>query len=475
MKIYHIAAEMAPFAKQGGLADVVAGLTKSCIRQGVDVEVILPHYRFLTIPFDRHKTHTFSFHRGGKSYKITVNRALIDDVPVNCIECSTTPYFDRDRPYGTPGEQMKSFLFFCIAAMAYIEHQHASAIVHLHDWPVALIAALAKTEKHPTIHASIFTIHNLQFQGECLEKDLAAFGIKATKELQLDNPKDPTKLNLMASAISHADHITTVSRTYAEEIQTSEYGWWLQDLLRGHRSKLTGIVNGIDTDYWNPGSDPHIHSQFAARSPHLEVIKAKHDNKRALQKELGLPHVHSPLICSITRLTTQKSPDLILHAMEKCCEIGMQFALVGSEAPKELAARFQSLAKKPNISVELSFNPRLSHLLYGGADAIFIPSRFEPCGLTQLIAMRYGTIPIVRSTGGLKDTVEDIEYGEHKNGFVFEHADTQAVDWVLERVYQTYTNAPGIWEKTLFTDLSLDFSWDNSSLQYINIYKTLEN
>ncbi len=475
--IYHVAVEMAPFAKQGGLADVIYGLSKATVQAGLDLEVILPHYQFLKLPFEHDKAYKIEFKRGESNFKISIVKAVIDGISIAFLECvAPHPLFHRDSPYGTYEEEINSFLFFSIAALAYIAHCKKKAIVHLHDWHPSIIATLVKHENHPMVKATVLTIHNLEFQGRCSSNDLKKFGIEANAKMRFEDRQDNQVINLLSSAIIHADQITTVSKSYAEEILTPEYGWWLEGVLWENRHKLTGILNGIDYEHWNPATDSKIPFPFSKDMSRADILEAKHHNKRALQKCCNLPLSHAPLVISVTRLTPQKSPDLILHAMQRAAKLNMQYILIGSAASIELKKRFES-TRLPQTHISLGFNEDLSRLAFAGADAILIPSSFEPCGLTQLISMRYGTPPIVRKTGGLKDTVEDIEYSSkpkiERNGFVFNEKDAQSIDWVLDRVQSAFTNKPEEWQDLIIHCLRLDYSWKNSAYLYIKIYKNL--
>lgn len=478
MHIYHVAVEMAPIAKQGGLADVIHGLPKALLGLGISIEVILPYYHFLELPQKVKERDEVDLSFGSFSFSLNVAKTTVDGVNVTLLECKAPhPFFHRNSPYGNHQEEVDSFLFFSVAALTYITHQNKKCLIHLHDWHSSIIATLVKHGNYPLIKGTVLTIHNLEFQGRCHFDDLRKVGIESKKEMRLEDPKDPTKANLLSSALFHADKITTVSQTYAKEILTHEHGWWLEGVLYANQHKLTGIINGIDFDYWNPLKDSKLHANFSSSSSHAEILEARHHNKRHLQKQTGLPLSHAPLLISITRLTPQKNPYLIVCAMEQALKLGMQYFLLGSLADEETKKMFDHLKGQKGVYMEFNFNPDLAHLAYGGADAIIIPSNFEPCGLTQLIAMRYGTIPVVRATGGLKDTVEDIEYSKlppkYRNGFTFNEKDRGSIDWVLNRVHHTFTNEPKKWEELMMHCLKLNFSWDTSASEYEKLYQTI--
>ncbi|MDN3504866.1 MAG: glycogen/starch synthase [Rhabdochlamydiaceae bacterium] len=465
MKIIQICTEFAPIAKVGGLADVVYGLTKELVETGVEVEVYLPKYSFInSLPSNEIKTYKFKF--GNRTHLITSLSVDFKGIKVNLVD-SSTPLFHRTSPYSkTPQTDIDSFLFFCRATLEILATKKETILLHLHDWPTAIIPQLLKTHFPNLARGSLLTIHNLEFQGICTKKDLAQIDILPTKEMA--DIEQPLKFNMLKSGIQLCSKLTTVSNSYANEIQTSQYGWWLQDVIKENNYKLHGIVNGLDSLYWNPLVDKYLHTPFSPHMPTSELLQAKHHNKRALQKQLGFPISHKPLIISVTRLTSQKGPDLILHAMKLAKKLDYQFVLLGSESTPKMKMMFDKLEKQDNIFIDYTYNEPLAHLCFGSADAILIPSIFEPCGLTQLIAMRYGTIPIARKTGGLQDTISDLE-----TGFLFNDPDEAAIDWVMHRAMNYFSNYPESWEKIARNGLKIDSSWKLPAQQYTALYQEI--
>ena len=299
--------------------------------------------------------------------------------------------------------------------MEFLYQTHLQTdIIHLHDWPVALIAALYKEMYEPLgFHCKgiVYTIHNLSFQGQCSPKILTRLGLFGEEFLQPDKMLDPVypkTINLMKGGIEYADSITTVSLTYEREIKTISGGFNLQQTLIRNQHKLTGILNGIDGETWNPAKDPFLIAKYptATKTKFAEVLKAKEENRKILCKHFGLKNKKAPLVVSVTRLASQKSPELILHGMQRILKKGGQCLLLGSQASPEFESELKKL-RGDDFSFFLKHDESLAHLVFAGADMLLIPSLFEPCGLTQMIALRYGTIPIARKTGGLADTVFD--------------------------------------------------------------------
>ncbi|MCF7806530.1 MAG: glycogen/starch synthase, partial [Simkaniaceae bacterium] len=334
-----------------------------------------------------------------------------------------------------------------------------------------IIPLIIKKQYHQLntrITGSLLTIHNLQFQGHCSWHHLNAIGFDPTPDMNMNDPRDNHRYNLLKSGILYADDFTTVSPTYAKEIQTHDHGWWLQDIIKEHSYKLSGILNGIDVDLWNPSTDTALERNYSAQAPIIEVMQAKHHNKRHLQQQVGLPHSNRPLIISITRLASQKAPHLILQAMKKAISFDMQYLLIGGITSEPFTHLFDEVKHHPNIHIEYGFNDELARLSYAGADAIMIPSYFEPCGLTQLIGMRYGTIPIVRRTGGLNDTVIDNE-----TGFIFNDPNEFAIDYIMTRVDACFGKTPEHWQKMMYRGMHIDVSWEKPAREYLELYQKI--
>ncbi len=452
MKIVHLGAELAPIGKVGGLGDVLWGLSRALIKQGHDVEIIIPKYDVL----DLNGIESLELFESFGSFSVWHGK--VGGIPVSFIEAHVPgAYFERGKIYGCPDDPDR-FAFFCRSALEYLKRSGSNpSVVHLHDWHTAVAAPLIK-EQYPELDARvIFTIHNLGYQGHCDKSVLDRLGWNGAKI------KDGDCYNLMKGGIVYADHVTTVSPNYANEILTKEFGGSLQQTLKKYKGKLSGILNGIDYGYWNPSHDPFLPFSFSA-----EKRAGKKKVQNELRKRLMLEDEACPLVTSITRLVHQKGPELLMAALLYTLELGGQFVLLGSAPDQETHDHFYSLKRKlagsHHVHLELTFNEELSHLVYGASDLFLVPSIFEPCGLTQMIAMRYGAVPLVRETGGLADTVF-----EEKNGFTFGPPTADALCRGLDRAFETW-NTPK-WKKLVDTGMHTDFSWDKPAENYLNIYQ----
>jgi starch synthase len=465
MYIVQIAAELAQVAKVGGLGDVVYGLSKELIRLGHHVEILLPKYSSIqTSSLQDLKIEIPSLKT--PLGEIALWSAKLENLDLKLID---SPHaFTGSKIYGHPND-LDRFLLLSQAAIAYLLHiKNKPHVIHMHDWHTALIPALQKNHGTLKTIRSVLTLHNLEYQGECDPAQLS--------QLQLENiPSEPSFLKM---GILYAEALTTVSPTYEKEIQTPLGGFGLDTLLAAHAHKLTGILNGIDPTFWNPKTDSFLSKAYSLNSIH-DILEGKAENRLFLQKHLGLAHDKKPLVISITRLVAQKGPQLIKHALFKTLEQGGQFVLLGASGPQDILNEFQELqtqlSNNPNASINIDQNEELAHLIFASADLIVIPSFFEPCGLTQLISMRYGTVPLARKTGGLADTVFDSDTSDHplskRNGFTFDFPDTAGVDWALNRAFHTYHNDADHWKTLIKNGVSLDFSWKESVHRYLKVYR----
>lgn len=444
MKIVHVATEIAPIAKVGGLGDVLQGLGHALVQEQQQVTLLLPKYRSLDLsPIESLKQDP----NDPSLWEGTLFGAtlLLLDLP---------EFFDRDSIYGEP-DDIERFTAFCQKAAKVLEHL-SPALVHLHDWPTALLTTLVP---FPTL----FTIHNLAHQGITSPDRLAKLGLS---EDSLRPFRSNQELNLMQGAIALADRVTTVSPTYAEEIKETP-------LIAPYKDKFSGILNGIDQEAWNPNTDPLL-------PHHFETYQGKKPLKRILQQTLSLTSSDAPLVAAICRLVPQKSPDLLIHALEATLEMGGQFVLLGSAPDRKTHLEFEVLQKRYHptrqVHLELTYNEELSHRLYGAADLFLVPSRFEPCGLTQLIALRYGALPLVRETGGLKDTVFDLDHSPTRgNGFSFGPPTKSALQETLQRAFALWDSSPKIWQELANQVMQQDYGWNASSKKYMNLYQSLSH
>lgn len=484
MHVVHIATELAPIAKAGGLGDAVYGLCKQLAKSGCHVEVILPKYDCMDLSkVENLKVDVphLATYEDGKHISNKIWTGNLENLNLILIEPdSPLKYFQRNTIYGE-ADDADRFTFFATTAIEYLhsrsKHPH---ILHLHDWPTALCAVFHKQVYEQLdfdIRGIILSIHNMEHQGRCGAEVVSRLGLNGLDLLDPDEMGDPIypdAINLLKGGILYADRLTVVSPTYCEEIKHTEKGFGLQSDLLAEREKLFGILNGIDYEYWNPETDPALIAPFSTRkgAPIDSLRAGKKVNKKAVQERLHLTPSDKPLICTISRLAEQKGPELIEHAIEKSAQLGYQFVLLGTSSSPEIQARFEALKKKfdnsDNVSINLSYDESLAHLIYAGSDAIFIPSLFEPCGLTQLIGMRYGCVPIARRTGGLADTVID-----YKNGITFDPFTTDAVTNALERAISCYHDHPNKWNSLIDAGISIDWSWSRSADDYMHHYDVL--
>jgi starch synthase len=466
MKILFIASEAAPMAKVGGLADVVGSLPKALRTLGHDVRILIPQYasfdtqRFPLAPVIR----DFKFSMQGKPHSIGINQTVCDEVPVYTLE--NEAYFGNGEIYGR--FDLDRFFFFSRAVFEILPELYwQPEILHCHDWLTSLVILYQKKANYP--YSTVFTIHNLAYQGFFDENYMNSHDLrKYWDSFPQDVPRP--HYSFMSQAILWADVVTTVSETYAREITTPEFGVGQEALLkyRSASGKLTGIVNGIDYEYWNPQIDPYLPVNFNSTG-----IKKRALNKIALQKVAGLPvNSEIPLIGMVQRMDEQKGIDIVGRAIETLLkETGAQLVILGrgQEYYENLLRRIGMLFPQ-QVSVFVAFEEALAHLIYAGCDMFLMPSHFEPCGLGQMIAMRYGALPIVRHTGGLVDTVpklsSDLRDG---NGFVFHEYSPAALITAVKEAVEAFKNHKA-WLQAAQRVSRLDFSWQSSARKYESAY-----
>ncbi len=456
MDIVQIASELAPIAKVGGLGDVLHGLSVALARKGHRVRVFLPKYDCIDYHLvdDLHVLENNLLIKDGQD---TISNTLwagkCHGLELILVEGHHPKnYFERKKIYGETDDSAR-FLYFCKVTSTYLNSQSPD-IIQLHDWPTAASVLFLETTAK-----TVFTIHNLAHQGHCMISQLQDLGAYFN-EKELQDPIEGDHLNLMKAALDQCDILTTVSPSYMEEILTPGEGCGLEKTLKKNRKKLHGILNGIETEYWNPSSDPFLIKTYDFESHKL----GKLENKQHIQKHFNLSLDPSkPLVAAITRLAPQKGPDLILYGIEKTLKLGGQFVLIGSNGDSEIERALSELENHPDVALHLEYNEPLSHLLYAASDLFLMPSIFEPCGLAQMIAMRYGSVPLVRATGGLKDTVFD-----EKNGFTFTPPDNKGVDSVLEKAFSVFGTET--WENLIQEGMSADLSWEKSAEKYLELF-----
>ncbi|KUO50433.1 MAG: glycogen synthase [Desulfitibacter sp. BRH_c19] len=472
MRILFAAAEAAPFIKTGGLGDVIGSLPKELKNLGLDVRVILPKYKNIPEIYKQSTTliKRFSIPMGTTNQFCGVELIEINALKIYFIDNEI--YFNRSDLYGycDDGER---FGFFCKAVLEcliYLDFQ--PDVIHCHDWHTAMISVLLKTQYryHPFYKniKSIFTIHNLQYQGIFSKDILSLLGLK-NDLFTIDGLEFYNQVNFIKGGIAFSDLITTVSKTYASEIQTPQYGEKLEGLLLKRKSFLFGIVNGIDYEVFNPKTDCHIFQHYNEMT-----LRIKGVNKTRLQKHLSLKESGMPLIAIVSRLVKQKGLDLVEEILDELLEEEVQLVVLGTGEEK-YENLFKLVVKKypSKISANILFDTKLANRIYAGSDFFLMPSLFEPCGLGQLIALRYGTIPIVRNTGGLKDTIRSFnEISGKGNGFTFDKYSGSDLLFTIKKAMHIFNNKP-VFENMIKQAMLEDFSWNRSALDYNKLYENL--
>jgi len=469
MNILFVAAEAVPLVKVGGLADVVGSLPKALIEIGHDVRIIMPEYGIIdAAAFSASSViDGLDIELMKATERVSLKVAELDGrVKVYLIE--SDEFYNSTEIYGK--DELRRFFLFCRAVVDILpEMDWQPEIVHCHDWHTALVPLWLKESDYRCV--SIFTIHNLAYQGFFDGKFLTDAGLENDWQLRpADAPDLP--LNFMSRGILLADMVTTVSETYAKEILTPEYGAGLDHLLRYRQERLFGIVNGLDYEEFNPATDVCIPTRYDA-----STVDRRISNKLALQKRAGFTEdVAVPLIGMVSRLDEQKGLDILTASFDSLFQrLEAQIVILGRGREEYHNLLRQAANKYPKkLAVFIDFDDALARLIYAGCDMFLMPSRFEPCGLGQLIAMRYGAIPIVRHTGGLVDTVQDLTQDLGKgNGFVFQDYDSEAMLFAIQRAVNSYEKKT--WQNVIRLIMALDFSWQTSARKYDSLYmKALE-
>ncbi|GAB6183686.1 glycogen synthase GlgA [Thermodesulfovibrio hydrogeniphilus] len=486
MKVALVSAEAVPFSKTGGLGDVVGALFKEFLKAGVDVRFFLPYYRITKNNFSDKvedvgivygvqigNSKKFGAVRSAKAYVDSEDNLILKpDKSGNIFFIEHNDFFDREQLYGTNyGEYLDNaerFIFFSRAILEICRVLDLKVrIIHCHDWHTSLIPLYLKTlykeclcfEKTKTI----LTIHNLGYQGVFPKDKLELTGF-GWEMFHIDCLEFYGMVNFLKAGIFNADYITTVSPTYAKEILTPEFGFGLDGVLRKRQDRLTGILNGIDYKIWNPEKDPYIIANYDK-----ENIEDKRKNKEEIMKIANLTgSLDSPLVAFIGRMVSQKGADLIADAVPSLIEKGINFVFEGT-GENYYENRIRELQNKypSKIFAYIGFDEVLAHKIYAGADALLVPSKYEPCGLSQLIAMRYGTIPICRKTGGLADTVED-----GLTGFLFDNYTVEDLQKAVFRFLEIY-HFQERFNKMRLNAMERDFSWKKSCYEYLELYRKL--
>jgi len=489
MYVVMIASECAPAAKVGGLADVVFGLSRELELRGHAVEIILPKYdcmrqdqvwglhgidHDLWVPWDGGAircTVWFGFVHGRKCFFIEPH----------CAQA----FFDRGTYYGF-WDDPERFAFFSKAALEFLSKSNKRPdVIHTHDWQTALVPVLlyelyarAGLADQRVCH----TIHNFRHQGTTGPGILRATGLNRPEYFgapdRMGDESDRHSINLMRGAILYANAVTTVSPHHAWEARHTDLGFGLGHALHLQQDKFVGILNGLDYEMWNPETDPHIPQHFGAAS-----LDRKAANTAALRERMLLRDGRRPILAYVGRLDTQKGLHLIRHALFYALEQDAQFVLLGSGSEHGINEDFWHLKLRlndnPDCHLEIGYDEDLAHLIYAGADLLVMPSLYEPCGLTQMIALRYGTVPVVRAVGGLKDTVFDWDHSAlpptQRNGFVFEHADPLGLESALDRALGLWRNEPARFHQLVLQGMACDYSWNHPGQRYLDLYEFIRH
>ncbi len=489
MYIVMVASECAPVAKAGGLGDVVFGLSRELEIRGNAVEIILPKYdcmrydqiwglqvtmQDLWVPwfnFHVHCTVWFGFVHGRKCFFIEPH--------------SSDNFFNRGAYYGFADEHMR-FAFFTKAALEYVfQSGKRPDVIHTHDWQTGLLPVLLyETYQHHGMERIrvCHTIHNFMHQGIAGENLLWFVGLGRPEYYfhtdRLGDDFNRSAINFTKGAIVYSNYVTTVSPHHAWEASHTEMGCGLGHTLWRFRLKFRGVLNGLDYEMWNPEIDPLIARNFT-----VDTFEDKAANKTALRQRLLLRDEHKPIVAYIGRLDRQKGMDMVRHGIFRSLEKGAQFVLLGSSTEQGINAAFWSIKNhyndNPDLHLELGYNEELAHLIYAGADILIVPSLFEPCGLTQMIAMRYGTVPVVRAVGGLVNTVFDRDHSEEpeekRNGYVFHQSDNLAVESALDRAIGLWFDYAEEFAKLAQNGMRADYSWNIPGGIYTDIYEYIRD
>ena len=481
MKVLHVGAEVFPLVKTGGLADVLGALPQALIAQGADVRLLLPGLPAFADAVLHQKT-VFEFGPlfGAARIRLRLGQMPYSHVPAYVIDA---PYlYRRDgSPYQSSdgsewGDNLQRFALLgwigARLAAGELDPDWTPQVMHAHDWHAAMSCAYVAAHP-PTTAATVYTVHNLAYQGLFPHGDFRLLDLPS-RFMAHTGLEFHGQLSFMKAGLKYAKRVTTVSPTYAREIATHEFGVGLDGVIRGRGSEVSGVLNGVDGQVWNPADDDALQAHY---SPAQMAGKAR--CKQALQRELGLAEKpDAPLFGVVSRLTAQKGFDLVLGALPGLVQRGSQLALPGSGEPGlEAAFREAAKAQPQQVAVRIGYDEAFAHRLIAGADAILVPSRFEPCGLTQMYGLRYGTLPIVRRVGGLADTVVDATEenlrADRATGFVFDAASVSALDAALQRAADVYTKDRATWDKLQRRAMAQDFSWRGAAMQYLELYRAI--
>jgi starch synthase len=483
LNILLVAAEVAPFAKTGGLADVAGALPHALAKLGHDVRVLMPYYRQVAAgPWETKVLKTTVQVEGAglpeempRGFQLREGVLPGSKIPVYFVD--QPQYFDREKLYGDAGGDYRDngdrFAFFALAALSACK---ATAflpdVIHLNDWHTGFLSVYLRTKFRDDAYfkrcSTLFTVHNLAYQGMFPDWQFGRTGLDWNL-YTAEGLEFYGQMNIMKGALLYSDKINTVSPRYAEEIKTVEFGCGLEGVLRGRAGDLSGIINGLDTQEWDPATDKHLKVHYGSDS-----LEKKAEVKRLLKAELGLPDDDVPLVAMVTRLDNMKGLSLVEEISDYLMHMDIQFALLGTGDPR-FHESFQRLADTypDKAAVRLKFDEGLAHRIEAGADMFLMPSRFEPCGLNQLISLRYGTVPVVRAVGGLADTVQEFDPRTGQgNGFVFSEYNSMGLFNAIKRALDLYKNQAQ-WRQLQRQGMEADHSWAASARKYEALYAEL--
>ncbi|CAN1799045.1 Probable starch synthase 4, chloroplastic/amyloplastic [Linum perenne] len=529
MHVIHVTAELAPIAKVGGLGDVVTGLARACLSRGHTVNVMLPFYECIQRQqiSDLDSLTTYHSYLDGEWIQVIAYRGVVSGIPVILIE-PANQFFKGKQVYGGSYNELEAYLFFSRACLEWMQVTGTQPdIIHIHEWHTGALPLLywdmyhhlslkvhllsLNLSPHLDMITSfciyfnivifickkpriVLTIHNMEHYGECRQEQISKCGLDGPAYATVDKAIDdrtighnPERLSLLKGGIVYSNAVVTVSPTYLKETLCS--GWLASTLIKA-RVKYFGILNGIDAAIWNPATDVFLPSRFNAQN-----VEGKKLCKYYVQRGLGLVSENTvlmneertdagpevPLVVCITRLVPQKGLHLVKHAIKRIEELGGQMIVLGKASDSLVENEFKDLADLHNqgssIRILLLYSEELSHMLYAAADMVLVPSIYEPCGLSQMLGMRYGAVPIVRKTGGLADTVFDVDdQSNHEmaaNGFVFEGIDERSLDGALDRAFSYYQQTPDEWSGITKRVMEMDNTWNNTAGKYIDVYNSV--
>ncbi len=468
IKVLMVASEAAPFAKTGGLADVVGALPAALRDAGCEVAVLMPRYRRIELSAGRRVYDSLPVWLGSHVYDTSVYQA---DAGTTFYFLEAPALFDRDQLYGdSSGDYPDNAVRFAVlsrAALAVARRIFRPDILHCHDWQTALAPVYLRTlfQYDPTFIGmkTVLTIHNLGYQGLFPPNVLPQIGLDRGL-FTVDALEFYGKVNFLKGGLLFSDALTTVSCGYAAEIQTDEYGFGLDGVLRARATGLHGILNGVDYSNWNPATDPHLTAHYS-----VEDLSGKHECKRELVREFGLPEtaMDRPLLGVVSRLAAQKGTDLLLEVAPQLAAHDLYLVVLGAgDAVYEAGLRAVAAAHPRHVGLEIGYDEALAHKIEAGADILLMPSRYEPSGLNQMYSLRYGTVPVVRATGGLDDTIDE------GTGFKFREYSAPALLAAIREASAAFEDRPG-WEALMRRGMQKDFSWRVSAAEYAALYRKL--